>query len=258
MVSLHASTLASVALITACLAGLIRLFVLRLAPAHPSLVFFFACESAIVATSETVGVHTYLYAYSFILFVLLEWFAFGFVLRALYGAIFVRYKGIEILGRWSIYAALTVSCMLGLVGAASTGHWMREKGTLIIGVEFASGCIIVGSVFLVGSILFAISHYPIALPRNVLMNCRFFALFMTVEAVALLLNSVTQGRQTGNLNVVEILMSAVILFIWPLLLSQKGELTILKVRHGIDPGEEARLLSQLNAFNSLLLRVARK
>lgn len=258
MVSLQASTFATATLFSASLAGLVRLCVLRLASTYRSLVLFFACEFLIVSTYETVGVDTLVYAYSFVLLVLLEWFAFGFVLRDLYAAVFARYRGIEILGRWSIYAASTVSCLLALAGAASTGHLMTEKRTLLFGLEFASGCVLVGSVLLIGLILLAISRYPIAMHRNVLVNCRSFASFLLVELGALMAHRVTRAQHTVDINTIEILLSALVLLIWALLLSREGEVTVLKLRRGIDSGEEARLLGQLNAFNTLLLRVARK
>jgi hypothetical protein len=100
-------------------------------------------------------------------------------------------------------------------------------------------------------------YYPIPLGRNAIIYLAGYAIyFPTIAMMALFQNlGYFWNRQLGS---VEMAVSVGCLIFWLLALSRQGENKRVVVGHQWNPGDDQRLLAQLEAINANLLRWRRK
>jgi hypothetical protein len=100
-------------------------------------------------------------------------------------------------------------------------------------------------------------YYPVPLGRNALAYLAGYAVFFsTVTATAFMNNmGYSWNRLIGNIQMV---VAVSCLIFWLLALTRKGENKQVVVGHQWNPGDEQRLLAQLQAINSSLLPPAGK
>jgi hypothetical protein len=100
-------------------------------------------------------------------------------------------------------------------------------------------------------------YYPIPLGRNVIVYSMGYAVFfLTRAAVPLMINlGQNWARQLGT---IAMTVSVACLILWIFALSRAGENKRVVVGHQWNPGDDQRLLAQLEAINTSLLRSGRK
>ena len=102
-----------------------------------------------------------------------------------------------------------------------------------------------------------LAYYPLPLGRNLIVYLVGFAVCFLTKATALFINNLSYN---WNRQVDTIRMAATTLCLgyWVFALKPQGESKSIVVSHQWKPEQEERLLSQLQAINSSLLRAARK
>jgi hypothetical protein len=100
-------------------------------------------------------------------------------------------------------------------------------------------------------------YYPVPLGKNVLVYLAGYAVFFPTVATTAFINNLGYfwNRLLGN---VQMLVSVSCLIFWVLALTRQGEDKRMVVGHQWNPGDDQRLLAQLQAINSSLLPPVRK
>jgi len=106
-------------------------------------------------------------------------------------------------------------------------------------------------------ILGFLTYYPVPLSRNAIVYSVGYSIYFLCKATALLLvNRTHQGSQL--VSTILIIVSTLCLVFWLFALNRSGEAKTVVVGHRWKPGDEERLLSQLQGINDHLIRSARK
>jgi hypothetical protein len=100
-------------------------------------------------------------------------------------------------------------------------------------------------------------YYPVPLGRNVIVYLAGYSVYFTMMATMALLQNLGYfwNRQASS---VDMGITLACQLFWLLALSRQGEKKRVVVGHQWKPGDEQRLLAQLEAINSSLLRSGRK
>ena len=179
------------------------------------------------------------------------------VVRELYTLVLEKFKGLATLGRWFQYAGLTISLLIsGLTLLPRMRSGVAQRSVLLgyyygieRGVDFAL------LVFLL-LLLVWLSRYPVPLSRNLLIHSMVYSTLFLSGSVGLFARVFFGFQLSRSVSTLMLGVFAACVLTWLICLSERGEEVRLSVpRFG--PEEEKRILNQLEALNSTLLRISR-
>jgi len=209
-----------------------------------------------IAAVLAIPTQSHLYFYIWVFARPLEWLFYVFLILELYGMMLARHKGLYTVGRWALHAGLLVSVtisaatLLPRLSSSPTKSWLLP---ILFTVE--RGLVFSLLVFLLLMLVF-LMRYPIQLTRNVVVHAALFSILFLGNTLGILLFSMLSVRVSRPVNVALLGVSAVCILLWLTLLDERGEEATAKLPF-IGPEREQRLVSQLNAINSTLLRATR-
>jgi hypothetical protein len=185
------------------------------------------------------------------------WLFHTLIVIELYSLILEKHKGLYTLGRWVLYAGLSVSILIsGLAllpqlsgGAAQSSHLLPYYFAIERGVDFSL------LLFLL-LILLWLTRYPVPLSRNVVVHSVVYSILFLSNTAGVLGRVIFGFNLSGSLSTFVLGVGAVCIFTWFFFLTPKGE----EVRISLPlfgPEHEERILNQLDALNKTLLKVSR-
>jgi hypothetical protein len=186
------------------------------------------------------------------------WILYTLVVLELCSLIFKEYRGIQALGRWTVYGSLAVSVFLSTVILAPT--WRNSNEPILSTPRFlmVERGIDSALVFLLLLLLVFLVLLPISLSRNVVIHSVLYAVFFVTSSLGILIVNLT-GFEFGR--VVSACVQGIFLFClvaWITLLSRTGETKLAEFRKPLPEAYEQRLIEQLSHINATLLRASSK
>ncbi len=178
---------------------------------------------------------------------------YALVVLELYSKVLRDLPGIAGTARSYIKFTLVLAIMIALLpmgletaNATIGGYFLSYERTVMLGLV----------VFVLGVSAFLV-YYPIPLGRNVIVYSMGYAVYFLTAATMAFLNLLGQSwnREVSSI-AMGVKMSCIIL--WIMALSREGENKRVVVGHQWNPGDERRLLAQLDAINASLLRTRGK
>jgi hypothetical protein len=180
------------------------------------------------------------------------------VVAELYRLILEKYHGLETMGRWAMYAATVVSVLISVLALLPHITPAMPQRSRVLGYEFAveRGIDFSLVLFILLMVVF-LSRFPIRLSRNVRVHAAIFSFYFLTAALGLLLHALWGKKLSGEVDL--FLSGAWLLCVagWLWLLNPAGEKVEAHLPV-IGPGDEQRILLQLDTVNAALLRVSRK
>jgi hypothetical protein len=207
-----------------------------------------------LVVSDQSPVYFWLFLISSPVFVLL----YVLLVAELYRLILEKYRGLETLGRWAMYAATAVSVLISALALLPHITPAMPQSSRVLGYEFAleRGVDFSLVLFILLMLLF-LSRFPVPLSRNVLVHAAIFSLYFLTSAVGLLLHALWGIRLSAEVNLFLSAASLLCVAGWLWLLNPAGE-TVPAHLPVFGSGDEQRILLQLDAANSALLRASRR
>jgi hypothetical protein len=199
-----------------------------------------------------VPVNGVLYADIFVVSQTLIVCSYAFVILELYSVILRDLQGIASVARRYIKITLGFAILIAILPL-----WIEKTPNTLTGYLFSFERPILSSLIVFVLLISAfLVYYPVPLGRNVVVYLTGYALyFLTIATMAFINNlGYFWNRQKGN---VDMGVSVLCLLFWLLALSRRGEKRRVVVGHQWNPGDEQRLLAQLEAINASLLRSGR-
>jgi len=187
------------------------------------------------------------------------WILYTLVVLELCSLIFKEYRGIQALGRWTVYGSLAASVFLSTVILAPT--WRNSNEPILSTERFlmVERGIDSALVFLLLLLLVFLVLLPIPLSRNVVIHSVLYAIFFVTSSMGILIvNLVGYAEARG---VVSACVQGIFLFClvaWITLLSREGETKLAEFRKPLPEAYEQRLIEQLSHINATLLRASSK
>jgi hypothetical protein len=239
-----------------------RLYYLSLHRQYRALFAFLAFYSvqsfALFAVREWIPRQRSLYAWTWLATEPILWFLYILLVLELHTLVLQNYKGLQTVGRWMLYAAIPISV---LISAATVMPWWRNPAGRYPWLYYyflIERGLMFSLVIFILLILFFLSRYPISLSRNIVIHTAICTLYLLSSALGYLVLNVKGHGLTWAINVALTSVTALCCVAWLVLLTPKGEGIKTLARRPFTAEEEQRLLDQLTAINSTLLRAARK
>jgi hypothetical protein len=175
------------------------------------------------------------------------------VVLELYSIILGNLRGIASVARRYIKITLALAILISLLPLL-----IEKTPSTLTGYLFTFERPVLSSlVVFVLLICVFLAYYPVPLGRNVMVYLTGYALYFLTTATMAFINNLGYfwNRQKSN---VDMGIAVACQALWLLALSRQGEKKRVVVGHHWKPGDEQRLLAQLEAINASLLRSARK
>jgi hypothetical protein len=198
------------------------------------------------------------YAWTYVRTEPLLWLFYILVVLELYSLVLVNYKGLQTVGRWVFLIAITLAVLISGLSVLPTLRNPNEKALVIFYYALIARGIMFSLVLFILLILFFLSWYPISLSRNLVFHTVVCTIFLISISMGYLVRNVQGTGVTHAVNVANLVITISCWAAWMLLLTRNGEATKMVVRREWTPEEEKRLVDQLTAINSSLLRATRK
>ncbi len=184
--------------------------------------------------------------FSVILCALVVLDAYSNVLRDLTGIASIARRYIKI----ALAVAVIVSLLLvGLERAPST----IPQYFLVCSRTIVSSLLL----FVLSALIFLV-YYPVPLSRNVVSYSIGLAVYLLAKATAFFMTNLRYNSWYRQFSDAQLAAAAGCLVFWLFALNRRGETKTLVIGHKWNPGDEEKLLSQLQHINDVLLRAAKK
>jgi hypothetical protein len=175
------------------------------------------------------------------------------VVLELYSVILGGLQGIANVARRYIKITLVLAIFISLLPLSIEKTPNTATGYLFIFERPVLSSLIVFVLLICGFLV----YYPVPLGRNVIVYLAGYAVYFTMMATTAFFQNMGYfwNREKSNLDMGVAVACQVF---WLLALSRQGESKRVVVGHQWKPGDEQRLLAQLEAINASLLRSGRK
>lgn len=187
----------------------------------------------------------------------LGWIFSILIVRELYTLVLEKFKGLATLGRWFQYAGLTIALLISGLALLPQMRSGTAQRSVVLGyfyaIERGVDCALL--VFLL-LLLVWLSRYPVPLSRNLLIHSMVYSTLFLSGSVGLFARVFFGFQLSREVSTAMLGVLTACILTWLICLSERGEEVRLSVpRFG--PEEEKRILNQLEALNSTLLRISR-
>jgi len=187
----------------------------------------------------------------------LVWLFYFLIVIELYSLVLEKHRGLYTLGRWFLYAGLSLSVLLsGLAllpqlngGTAQASHVLGYYYAIERGVDFSL------LLFLLLLLLW-LTRYPVPLSRNVVVHSLAYSILFLSNTAGLVVRVVFGLELAQSVSTFFLGISVACILMWLIFLTKKGEEVRVNVP-SFGPEQEERILGQLEALNRTLLRVSR-
>jgi hypothetical protein len=198
------------------------------------------------------------YAWTWVITEPLLWVVYVWLALDLYALVLQDYKGLQTVGRWIFLIALPVAILVSGLSVLPPWRSPTERVPVVSYVALGNRGIMFSLLVFILLTLFFLSWYPISLSRNIVIHHIVYMVYLTAHTMAYLVRNVQGDAVNHSTNVAMLVMTLLCFSAWAFLLSRAGEFKKVVLRHQFSPDEEQRLVNQLTAINSSLLRATRK
>ncbi len=185
------------------------------------------------------------------------WILYVLVVLELCALAFKEYRGIQALGRWTIYGSLAVALFFSAlsllptwVGSNSPAYSIQRFLMIERGIDF---CLVLLLLIVLASLVL----FPIRLTKNMTIHAILYSAYFTSNSIGIFIANVTGPQLFVIVSCCLMGVQAVCLTLWVALLSREGETKTMIIRPPVAADEE-RLVEQLASINATLLRASGK
>jgi hypothetical protein len=228
---------------------------------HRRYTFFFAY--VLLSAFQSAGAfvlptHSGAYQKFFLVTTPLVWLFYVLVVLELYGLVLEQYPGLLTLGRWAMYGSIGVSVLLSLLALSlRLRNVVAQKSQLLSYYIVIERGLVSSLLIFLFIILILLRNYPVRLSRNVVIHCLVYSAYFLSSTLAMLAAGLFGVRLSAGVNLFISLFNAACAFVWAFFLNRQGEKRLVSVSK-LSAEQEERIMAQLNALNTTVLRVSRK
>ncbi|HWB87042.1 MAG TPA: hypothetical protein VG675_23065 [Bryobacteraceae bacterium] len=186
------------------------------------------------------------------------WLFYALLVRELYSLVLERHRGLYTIGRWFLYAGMSVSIFISALTFLPHIHRGISQRSAVLGYYMAveRGIDFSLLIFLL-LLLFWLTRYPVPLSRNVLVHGAAYSIVFLSGSVGVFARAALGLQISGAVNTFLMGVFPACVLIWLLFLTPKGEEVQMSIPH-FSPEQEKRILSKLDSLNETLLKATRK
>ena len=186
------------------------------------------------------------------------WILSTLVVLELCSLIFKEYRGIQVLGRRTIYASLAAAVLISLILLAPTWRHSNEAMLSISRFLMVERGVDSALVILLLLLLGFLALLPIPLSRNVVIHSILYAIFFMASSLGIFIANMTSHETFRVISTCLLAVAFLCLVAWIVLLSREGESKVAVMPKPLPAAYEQRLVEQLSSINATLLRASSK
>jgi hypothetical protein len=181
-----------------------------------------------------------------------------FIILELYRLVLGGYPGIASLARWAFYAAFSVALAVTILTLWPDLSNASERFRTILYVNVLGRAVYSSAAIFLLLITAFLAWYPVPLNRNIVLFAMAYAPFFLGKAAALFVRNTAGNAVERIVSTIMLMIDVGCLLTWLAFLNPRGEERKVVAGHRWNPGDDERLIAQLDAVNRALLRSARK
>ncbi|MBV9296930.1 MAG: hypothetical protein JO145_15270 [Acidobacteriaceae bacterium] len=243
------------------LALIIRLLILRLHTVYRVFCLFLLWELLASGILMLGGLD---YRLSWMGTRIVSWVLSLYMVYALLEAVLATFPGILRFSRRALNVTFTLAVLLALLTAfpeysASALTGSSNPIDRALGVAFVlERAISLAALLALLSILGFILWFPIRMPRNLAIFSVGYVIYFAAKTALLLARSYLAPERSDLFSVVlNVILTGCFIY-WIMLISRQGEIARVQIGHSWHLVEQKRLIGQLEAINTALLRASRR
>lgn len=187
------------------------------------------------------------------------WLSYILVVYELYSLVLKQYRGISSVSRRFFFASVAISSLVASVFVmATTATALNGRQRMLYPYVLLERSIFGTLGIFLFLLLVLVAWFPVPLSRNLLLHATIYTGYFFINNVFVMFWQIAGKKVIALTNDVRLLTAIVCYASWVFLLSRRGEERTTSLSLGRNEVEERRLLGQLQALNSTLLRTARK
>ncbi len=179
------------------------------------------------------------------------------IVLELYRLVLKDYAGLSTLGRWTLVVALSIAAVVACLTLAPDLSGPPVHRALML-LNVMRRAVFSGLAIFLLLIAAFLLWCPVPLNRNVVVYCCGFAPYFLGKAATLFMLNLLGPALTRTASTLMLFVDCGCLAIWLFMLNRGGESKMVILRKQWKPGDDARLVEQLDAVNRTLLRAARR
>jgi len=198
------------------------------------------------------------YRYVFAVTEPIVWVLYVLVVLEVCSLVFKEYRGIQALGRWTVYGSLCASILVSTVILVPT--WLHSNEPIFSLQRYAmlERAIDFALVLLLLLLLVFLAIFPIELSKNVIVHSILYSVFFMSHSIGFFVLNMTGNRLSVVVSTCLMGVSVLCLMAWMGLLTREGEVKMMVTGQQLPPATEERLIEQLANINAALLRATKK
>ncbi|HEX4134197.1 MAG TPA: hypothetical protein VHY84_06205 [Bryobacteraceae bacterium] len=255
---MDADAITELLLAAAAAITVVRLLSLNLAKRFLALSAYLTFLIVMTAVYGLLNKASALYFWSYLILEPLECIFSIFAVRELFTLTFEDYPGIRTVGRWTMYAGVTLALAISLLvtGFFWSGAAEGRAHSHLFYVEVSQRSIVFTLSLAIAAILLVLSKYPLHLSKNNVISSACFGFLFLCDAARLLIDSLAPKLYNNFVDWTEAAAVSACLLTWAALLKPATETVPARVK--FTAPDEEHLLQQLDSLNQLLAKAARR
>ena len=187
------------------------------------------------------------------------WLCYVLVVHEIYSLVLKQYHGIYSIGRRFFFVAIAISSVVeSMLVLSTTATVLTGRHRMLFPYALVERSIFGALGIFLFLLLALVTWFPVPLSRNLLLHATIYTAYFFINNVFVMIWQFT-GRQAAAFVFDVRLLTAIVCYTsWVVFLSRSGEERTTSLTLGRNEDEERRLLGQLQALNSTLLRTAHK
>jgi hypothetical protein len=235
---------------------LFRLYATKLNKVYRYFSYYVLFEVVRLIVSASLPYRSNAYAYFYLACEPILWTLAALAMLEVYGMVLREHPGIANLGRKALVGSVGASILLSLCTLFLDYQNAVVKYPILDNFYLLSRLVMLSLLLFVLFIAFFLLWFPIPLNRNTVVHCGVFAAYFLVKGstfVALRLAPESLVHVNAMIHVLITLCCG----LWIGFLTPAGEKITAKIGHYWDPGQEERLMAQLDSINRTLVHSAK-
>ena len=235
----------------------LRLFTSKLTGIYRYFTLYVVLQMGRMILTMVVPYRSNAFGYFFFIVEPIVWILSALAILEVYEIVLRNHPGIATWGRWALTGSIGVSILLSLCTLFLDYQNASQKYPILANFFLLSRLVTLSLLLFVVLITFCLLWFPIVLNRNTVVHCCVFAGYFLIKSTAFVAAGLLHERSMIALNIAIQLLVTLCCVVWIAGLSAKGETVPAKIGHYWDPGQEDRLMAQLDAINRTLVHSAK-
>jgi hypothetical protein len=220
---------------------------------YPFFTTYLAVSLAQIVASDVIPYSSRAYGYVFVFSEMIIVGLYVLIVLELYSKVLAPLSGVASMAQKYTGGAICVAALVSICFL----YFESSAGNLVQQFLVFERVMIFSLVLFVLFIVGFLTYFPVSLSRNVILYSTGYAVFFLAKAASIFArNTHLLGDQL--IDQIHMIVNDLCLIFWVAYLNRAGEIAKITIGHRTNPGDEQRVMQQLDSINRALARLPRQ